>query len=107
MIKNELHRFLHTINNNETSIEVRKIANLIFNNAKVLEPLGTAHSLRSKKIIELLQNWDTLPDAILEKGSNNDNDTQVIKSIESIKVGPFRGFAKEENLNINSLRVLI
>lgn len=107
MIKNELQRFLYTLNNGETSIEVRKIANLIFNNAKVLEPLGTAHSLRSKKIIELLQNWDTLPDAILEKGSNHNNDTQAIKSIESIKVGPFRGFAKEENLNINSLRVLI
>mgnify|MGYP001186303891 CR=1 FL=1 len=108
MIKNELLRFLQTLTGEDVPVGVRKIANLVLSHFDALEPLGTAQSRRAKKIVDLTSgNWDKLSEvitqAVTERGSSED----VIKLLKSIRVGPFRGFAKEETLILDNRLVLI
>jgi len=108
MVKNEYLQFLQTLNSEVVSSGVRKIANLILAHLEEVIPLGTAQSRRAKKIVELTYgNWNNLSD-VIEDISNETGDTEEsIKQLKSIKIGPFRGFAKEETLNLHSLLVLI
>lgn len=92
----------------EESSGVRKIANLVLDDFDQLLPIGTAQGKRAKRIAVLAsKSWVDLSDAI--EGVINDvgNSDDAIRQLKSIKVGPFRGFAKEENLDLYSMLVLI
>lgn len=108
LIKNELIRFMQTLTGDDVAIGIRKIANLVLDHLDTLEPLGTAQSRRAKKVVDLTSdNWDKLSDVIAEAATEDSSSENTIKLLKSISVGPFRGFAKEEILNLNNLLVLI
>ncbi|NOI91682.1 AAA family ATPase [Vibrio splendidus] len=108
MINNELIRFMQTLADDDVAVGIRKIANLVFDHLDTLEPLGTALSRRAKKVVDLTSgNWDKLSDVIAETATEDGSNENVIKQLKSISVGPFRGFAKEETLNLYNLLVLI
>lgn len=107
MVRNEYLRFIQTINVEGVSPGVHKIANLILDNLDELLPLGTAQGRRAKKIAELApKSWNTLSE-VIEAAHETGDFEEIIKQLNSIKVGPFRGFSKEETLDLNSLLVLI
>jgi DNA sulfur modification protein DndD len=108
MIKNEILRFLQTLKAEDVSSEVRKIANLVVDHLGEIHPLGTSQGRRAKKIAELAtNNWKELSDVIKDITNDADETNETIKKLKSIKVGPFRGFAKEETLDLSSSLVLI
>ncbi|MGP5712574.1 AAA family ATPase, partial [Vreelandella alkaliphila] len=108
MVKNEYLRFLQTLNAKGVSSGVRKIANLVIEHLDEIHPLGTAQGKRAKKIAELAsENWDELSDVIKDIPNDAGGIDEVVKQLKSIKVGPFRGFSKEETLNLYSSLVLI
>lgn len=108
MIKNELLRFLQTLREPDVPSGVRKIANLVLEHVNTLDPLGTAQSQRAKKVVSLISgNWNKMSEVIKESTAEDTGKEDAIKQLKSIRVGPFRGFAKEEFLNLNSLLVLI
>ncbi|HGI8854351.1 TPA: AAA family ATPase, partial [Vibrio cholerae] len=99
---------MQTLTGDDVAIGIRKIANLVLDHLDTLEPLGTAQSRRAKKVVDLTSdNWDKLSDVIAEAATEDSSSENTIKLLKSISVGPFRGFAKEEILNLNNLLVLI
>ncbi|MEZ8848171.1 AAA family ATPase [Vibrio cyclitrophicus] len=108
MIKNEYLRFLQTLNAEEVSAGVRKVANLVFANFEEVYPLGTTQGKRVKKVASLASNqWANLSDAIAEVTYETGDAGKMFKQLKSIEIGPFRGFAKKESLSLHSLLVLI
>jgi DNA sulfur modification protein DndD len=108
MIKNEYLRFLQTLSVEDVSSGVRKIANLILEHLDELLPLGTAQGRRAKKVADLASNnWNVLSSNIEEVDDQIENAEEAIKQLKSIKIGPFRGFSKEETLDLLSSIVLI
>ncbi|HCD34286.1 MAG TPA: hypothetical protein DER01_17875 [Phycisphaerales bacterium] len=107
MIRDEYMRFLQTLD--ETTPEnVRKMANLILDNLDDIVPLSTSHGHRIKKIIELAErDWETVT-SVLHTYSDQATDTQQgIKCLANLRVGPFRGFARQEEFNLASSLVLV
>jgi DNA sulfur modification protein DndD len=108
MAKNEYLRFLQTLKVEGVSSGVRKIANLVIDHLDEIQLLGTAQGKRAKKIAELAsKNWGELSDVIKDIANEVGEVDEVVKQLKSIKIGPFRGFAKEETLNLYSSLVLI
>src|SRR5690625_942642 len=108
MVKNEYLRFMQTLKAECVSSRVRNIANLVSDYLYVIQLLGTVQGRRAKKIAELAsKNWDELSDAIKELADDAGAIDEPVKHLKSIKVGPFRGFSKEETLNLYSSLVLI
>jgi len=107
-MKQEFHRFLKWLNEKQVTEDAGKIANLISCNLDELAGLGTAGSKRVKRIVELaIDQWNSLPNQIQIAESVQSEEKQKIEKLTSLKVGPFRGFAKEEEFNLNSSGVLI
>lgn len=108
MVKNEYLRFLQTLHTEGVSADVRKVANLILEYFTEIYPLSTVQGKRVKKVVNLATaKWNELSNAIEGLIGDADESEEVIKQLKSISIGPFRGFAKEETLNLHSLLVLI
>ncbi len=108
MIKAEYQRFLQTLNLDEVPTEVRKLANLVLANLEELTALGTHQGQRVKRLVPLAQtNWDTLAPDIQPLTVLDNQQTFPITQLKSMKVGPFRGFAKQEFFDLESRLVLI
>lgn len=108
MVKNEYLRFLQTLKDEDVSSGVRKIANLVIGHLDEVHPLGTAQGKRAKKIAELASmNWNELSDVIKNIANEAGEVDKIVKQLKSIKIGPFRGFSKEETLDLHSSLVLI
>ena len=108
MIQSEYYRFLQTLNDEHTSDDVRKIANLVLTHLDTLAPLSTAHAQRIKKLVELTQaHWTTTSAAIQPAPEQATSQTCPFTQLKSISVGPFRGFAKQEDFDLSNDLVLI
>ena len=108
MIQTEYIRFLQTLSTNETAADVRKIANLILQHLDLLIPLSTSKGQRIKKIVNLAQkNWSSVSPDILITQVQAAELSYPITQLKSLSVGPFRGFAKQENFDLASQLVLI
>lgn len=108
MIRNEYVRFMQTLSTSSATDDVRKLANLFLDKLDVIQPLGTNQGQRVKKITQLAQaDWKTLPIDINVETDSARDDIPSISRLKSLNVGPFRGFAREENFNLNSSLVLI
>lgn len=108
MVKKEYLNFLQSLNSNEISSDVRKIANLILQNIDILIPLSTSQGQRIKKIVELAQkNWSSISPEIQPFEKLNEEHFCPIKQIKNLTVGPFRGFTKQEFFDLESNLVLI
>lgn len=108
MIRAEYLRFLQTLTGGSASADERKLANLVLNHLDELIPLSTAQGQRIKKVVKLAQeNWNTISDDIQPTPQQTTNQTVPFAQIKSLSVGPFRGFAKQENFDLASPLVLI
>lgn len=108
MIQSEYSRFLQTLTDEHTSDEVRKVANLVLAHIDTLAPLSTAHGRRINKLVELAQaNWTTTSADIQAAPEQATSQTCPFTQLKSISVGPFRGFAKQEDFELASRLVLI
>ncbi|MFW2534580.1 MULTISPECIES: AAA family ATPase [unclassified Legionella] len=108
MIKSEYLRFLQTLTTADTPNTVRKIANLILNNLDIIRPLSTHQGQRAKKIVKLAQEqWQHLSDEIFIKADTNWHQSVSINRLKKLQVGPFRGFARQEEFDLDSTIVLL
>lgn len=108
MIKAEYIRFLQTLSTSGVSADVRKIANLVLQHIDTLIPLSTAQGQRIKKIVTLAQaNWNSVSPDIQPPPEQVAEHTPPIARLKSLSVGPFRGFAKQEDFDLSSQLVLI
>jgi recombinational DNA repair ATPase RecF len=73
-----------------------------------LIPLSSAHGQRVKKVVGLaLANWDVISTDILPLTEQPAEQICPITQLKSLSVGPFRGFARQEDFDLNSRLVLI
>lgn len=108
MVRSEYLRFLQTLNSETISENERKIANLILLNLDHLASLGTHQGQRVKAIIQLAQSdWDILSCIIQPPVESLTTNKSPITQLKSLKVGPFRGFAREETFDLTNNLVLI
>lgn len=108
MIREEYLRFLHTFNVDSTSINAKKIANIILDNLEELTQLSTHQGQRIRRIIALAQlQWDEIRTDITVTDLANSDDLQRIKQLKHMVVGPFRGFSRAEEFHLDSQCVLI
>ncbi|AFV02385.1 ATPase involved in DNA repair [Dehalobacter sp. DCA] len=108
MIQAEYLRFMQTLSIEGIPGDVRKIANLVLKYLDTLIPLSTAQGQRIKKMVELAQtNWDSICSDIQLTLEQVTEQTCRITQIKSFSVGPFRGFAKQEDFDLASQLVLI
>ena len=107
MILAEYRRFLQTLTNAHPQ-ELRKVANLVLLHFDDLLPLTTAQGQRVKKFVELAQaNWDAVSADIQPIPAQATATPNLIRQLKSLRVGPFRGFAKPEDFDLASSLVLI
>jgi len=108
MIRAEYLRFLQTLTSGSAPLEVHKVANLVLENLEALIPLSSAHGQRVKKVVGLaLANWDVISTDILPLTEQPAEQICPITQLKSLSVGPFRGFARQEDFDLNSRLVLI
>jgi len=108
MIRTEYLRFLQTLTNPNISTDVRKIANLVLQHLETLIPLSTAQGQRIKKLVELAQtNWTTISLTIQPVPEQVKEQINPLAQLKSLSVGPFCGFAKQEDFDLASQLVLI
>lgn len=107
MILAEYRRFLQTLAN-VGSLDLRKVANLVLQDFDDLLPLTTAQGHRVQKLVESAQaNWETISANIAQIPVQAAVTTNAIRQLKSLRVGPFRGFAKPEDFDLASSLVLI
>lgn len=107
MILAEYRRFLQTLTNAHPQ-ELRKVANLVLQHFNDLLPLTTAQGHRVQKLVELAQaNWEAVSADIQPIPAQPAVTSNPIRQLISLRVGPFRGFAKPEDFDLASSLVLI
>ena len=103
MIKEEYLRFLQTLTVDQIPEGVRKIANLILEHLEILQPLTTYQGQRVERVVELAQShWPELPSDINSKIDEAPFRATSITRLKNLKVGPFRGFARQEVFDLDS-----
>lgn len=108
MIKMEYLRFLQTLDTNDVSDDVRTMANLVLHNLDTLLPLSTAQGRRIKELVKLAQeHWGSLSSSIQPLDNQGTQQSCSIVRTKSMSVGPFRGFSKLEEFDLNSNIVLL
>lgn len=108
MIRAEYLRFLQTLTGDTASTDERKLANLVLNHLDELIPLSTAQGQRIKKVVKLAQtNWNITSVDIQPTSQQATNQPIPFTKLKSLSVGPFRGFAKQEDFDLASPLVLI
>jgi hypothetical protein len=72
MLSNEFLRFFQTLDTADVPGDVRKMANLVWDNMDSIIPLGTAQGQRIRRIVDLAQSsWDTLSPEVLPLPEQN------------------------------------
>ncbi len=108
MIRAEYIRFLQTLIAESITPDVRKIANIVLQHLDTLIPLSTAQGQRIKRMVNLAQeNWSSTSSDILLPSEQVAEQTCPITQLKRLSVGPFRGFAKQEDFDLASELVLI
>ncbi len=108
MLSNEFLRFFQTLDTADVPADVRKMANLVWDNMDSIIPLGTAQGQRIRRIVELAQPaWDTLSLEVQPLPEQNSERVSTFSRLRRLSVGPFRGFARQEEFDLDSRLVLI
>lgn len=108
MISSEFLRFFQTLNTADVPDGVRKVANLVWDNLDDITPLGTAQGHRVRRIVDLAQsNWDNLSIEVQPLPEHNAEHLSTFSRLRRMSVGPFRGFARQEEFDLDSRLVLI
>lgn len=108
MLSNEFLRFFQTLDTADVPGDVRKMANLVWDNMESIIPLGTAQGHRIRRIVELAQPaWNTLSLEVQPLPEQNSERLPTFSRLRRLSVGPFRGFARQEEFDLDSRLVLI
>jgi AAA15 family ATPase/GTPase/ABC-type arginine transport system ATPase subunit len=108
MLHAEYQRFLQSLEASKTSEGVLKISKLVLENLDEISRLGTSQGQRIKRIVSLAsQNWSRLSPNITHSSDTQRDQVPAIDYLTSLKVGPFRGFARREAFDLSSKLVLI
>ncbi|VEE61437.1 ATPase involved in DNA repair [Shewanella putrefaciens] len=108
MIRSEYHRFMQTLQGQNTTDSVRKIANIVSAHFDELLPLTTHQGQRIRKVVELCQaNWGNTLTNILPLAEPEVLQEVPLSRLKTLTVGPFRGFSRQEVFDLNSRLVLI
>lgn len=108
MIRAEYLRFMQTLQGQNATDSVRKVANIVLAHLDELLPLTTYQGQRIRKMVELCQaNWDRIPTNIPPALVQEVSHEVPISRLKTMTVGPFRGFSRQEIFDLNSRLVLI
>lgn len=108
MIRTEYLRFMQTISTDTNLGDERKLANLVLQHMDTLIPLSTSQGQRIKKMVNLAQaNWNSISSDIQPSQELAKEQSCSIIRLKSLSVGPFRGFARQENFDLASHLILI
>ncbi|WP_149981782.1 AAA family ATPase [Pseudoalteromonas rhizosphaerae] len=108
MIRAEYQRFMQTLQGQNATDSVRKVANIVSAHFDELLPLSTHQGQRIRKMVELCQvNWDNSATNIPPLVEQEVIQEVPLSRLKTLEVGPFRGFARKEIFDLNSRLVLI
>lgn len=108
MIRSEYLRFMQTLQGQNATDSVRKIANIVSAHFDELLPLTTHQGQRIRKIVDLCQaNWGRTATNIPQLVEQEVTQEVRLSRLKSLAVGPFRGFARQEVFDLDSRLVLI
>ena len=108
MIRAEYQRFMQTLQGQNATDSVRKIANIVSAHFDELLPLTTHQGQRIRKVVELCQShWDRTATNIPQLVEEEVTPAMPLSRLKTLAVGPFRGFARQEVFDLNSRLVLI
>ncbi len=108
MIREEYIRFMLTLRGEGVPDNVRKVSNLILNHIDEIQPLTPHHGQRIRKIVELAQpQWAALSTEVVDAVDAPDENAATAVRLTSLNVGPFRGFSRTENFDLDNSLVLI
>lgn len=108
MIRAEYQRFMQTLQGQNATESVRKVANIVSAHLDEILPLTTYQGQRIRKMVELCQvNWDSTPTNIPPFLNQEVAPEVPLYRLKTMTVGPFRGFARQEAFDLNSRLVLI
>lgn len=97
-VKQEFYRLIESIDPAELNEIDCKLLNLLIAHFDTILPLGTAGGSRAKKIGELIQkNHIALPGTFPNFESSKTSGADKATTVGSLKIGPFRGFARSES----------
>ena len=108
MIRAEYQRFMQTLQGQNATESVRKVANIVSAHLDELLPLSTHQGQRIRKMVELCQtSWGRIPTNIPPFLDQEVAPEVPLSRLKTMTVGPFRGFARQEVFDLNSRLVLI
>ena len=108
MIRAEYQRFMQTLQGQNATESVRKVANIVSAHLDELLPLTTHQGQRIRRMVELCQaNWDRISTNIPTLVEQDVAPIVPLSRLKTMTVGPFRGFARQEIFDLNSRLVLI
>lgn len=108
MIRAEYQRFMQTLQGQNATDSVRKLANIVSAHLDELLPLTTHQGQRIRKMVELCQaNWDNTSVNIVPIFEQEVAPVVSLSSLKTMTVGPFRGFARQEVFDLNNRLILI
>jgi hypothetical protein len=97
-VKQEFYSWIESLDSTKLNETDCKLLNLLVENFDVILPMGTAGGSRARKIGEMIQqNHATTPGVFPNVQSGKASSTDKAKAIGSLKIGPFRGFARSES----------
>lgn len=108
MLSSEFLRFFQTLSTANIPDDVRKIANLVWENLYDITPLTTSQGQRVKRIVALAQPaWESLSIEVQPLPEQNIKRVSTFSRLKKMSIGPFRGFARQEEFDLDSRLVLI
>ena len=108
MIRAEYQRFMQTLQDQNATDSVRKVANIVSAHLDELLPLTTHQGQRIRKMVELCQtHWGSTAINIPPLEEQEVPQEVPLSRLKTLEVGPFRGFARQEVFDLNSRLVLI
>jgi DNA sulfur modification protein DndD len=104
----EFFRFIESLDYASLSKDEMRLLNVIIHNIDSIDALGAAGGKRSKFIASrVFPDFDTLSIDPPQLPNEAPSGIQQLCRLSKLKVGPFRGFAKEEEFDLNSQAILL
>jgi len=100
-ISAEYQRFLVALARMPVPENVRRMANLVFNNLEALAEVGTARRARSVRLASMAVADLLTTSAQINEEDSPDQDYQYDGRLHELTVGPFRGFMSEEVFDLS------
>lgn len=108
MIRAEFLRFIDALDHTSVTDDEWRLLNIINENLESIVPLGTAAGRRSKFIVGVaFPEFESFSDQAPETAQQAPRTGNALRRLDVLRVGPFRGFAKETEFDLSSQVVLL